>query len=72
MLSTQTTPEILRSAVCQAVSEGAWTSADVVASVATDYVTDRASIMAVLWDLVDEGYLRYDSSGQFACFRPRP
>jgi hypothetical protein len=70
MLTTQTTPETLRTAVCKAIGEGAWTSADVVASVASDYATDRAAIMAVLWDLVDEGYLRYDGSGQLACFRP--
>ena len=70
MMVTRTSPEALRTAVCTAVTEGAWSSADVVASVATDYITDRAGIVAVLWDLVDEGVLRYDGSGQFAGFRP--
>ncbi|HET7533298.1 MAG TPA: hypothetical protein VF012_06070 [Nocardioidaceae bacterium] len=71
MLTVRTTPETLRTAVCEAVGEGAWTPADVVASVATDYASDRASIVAVLWDLVEEGLLAYDGSGRFACFKPR-
>jgi hypothetical protein len=69
MMVMQTSPELLRSAVFDAVTEGAWTPADVVASVATDYVADRATIVAVLWDLVEEGLIRYDASLQFAGFR---
>ncbi len=71
MTSTQTSPEALRTAVCSAVEEGAWTAADVVASVATDSAADRGTILATLWDLVEEGVLRYDASLQFAGFRPR-
>lgn len=67
---TRTSPETLRTAVWDAVREGSWTTADVVASVATDYVADRATIVAVLWDLVEEGVIRYDASLQFAGFRP--
>lgn len=67
---TRTSPETLRTAVWEAVREGAWTTSDVVASVATDYVEDRATIVAVLWDLVEEGAIRYDASLQFAGFRP--
>lgn len=70
MMVMQTSPEVLRSAVFDAVREGAWIPADVVASVATDYVADRATIVAVLWDLVEEGVIRYDASLQFAGFRP--
>jgi hypothetical protein len=70
MIVMQTSPEALRSAVFDAVREGAWTPADVVAAVATDYVADRATIVAVLWDLVEEGAIRYDASLQFAGFRP--
>ncbi len=70
MLTLSTTPEVLRDAVCQAVREGAWTTADVVATVATDYGADRASIVAVLWDLVEEGFLHWDASGQITCFAP--
>jgi hypothetical protein len=70
MMVMLTNPEVLRTAVWDAVQEGAWTPADVVASVATDYVADRATIVAVLWDLVEEGVIRYDASLQFAGFRP--
>lgn len=70
MITTQTSPDALRTAVRTAVQEGAWTAADVVASVATDYAVDRGSIIATLWDLVDDGVLCYDSSLQFAGFRP--
>jgi aryl-alcohol dehydrogenase-like predicted oxidoreductase len=70
-MTTQTSPETLRTAVYEAVREGAWTAADVVASVATDYVTERAAIVATLWDLVDDGVLRYEGCCGFAGFRPR-
>lgn len=70
MLVTQAAPATLRTAVITAVEEGAWAPADVVASVATDCTTDRAAVMAMLWDLVDEGCLRYDGSMLFAGFRP--
>lgn len=70
MLATQAEPVTLRSAVLRAVEEGAWAPADVVASVATDCTTDRAAVMAVLWDLVDDGCLRYDGSLLVAGFRP--
>ena len=69
MLATQANPESLRAAVLTAVEDGAWTTADVVASVATDYTADRATIVATLWDLVDEGRVRYDNSLRFAGFR---
>jgi hypothetical protein len=71
MMTTLSNPEVLRTAVCAAVQEGAWTTSDVVASVATDYAADRGPIIATLWDLVDDGVLRYDASLQFAGFRPR-
>lgn len=70
MIVTRTDPETLRSAVCAAVREGAWTPCDVVATVATDFGADRARIIAVLWDLVDEGLLCYDASLQPCGFRP--
>lgn len=69
-MTTWTSPETLRSAVFAAVQDGAWATADVVAAVATDYNTDRAPIVATLWDLVEEGLLRYDGSPQSAGFRP--
>lgn len=70
MLVTQAEPVTLRAAVLRAVEEGAWAPADVVASVATDCTTDRAAVMAMLWDLVDDGCLRYDGSLLVAGFRP--
>ena len=70
MLATQAEPVTLRSAVLSAVEEGAWAPVDVVASVATDYTTGRAVVIAVLWDLVDEGCLRYDGTSAFSGFRP--
>ena len=69
MLATHADPEVLRAAVLAAVENGAWTTADVVASVATDYASDRATIVATLWDLVDDGLVRYDNSLSFAGFR---
>ncbi len=70
MMAVQTEPLTLRHAVRRAVEEGAWAPADVVASVATDYAADRAVVLATLWDLVEEGCLRYDGSLLFAGFRP--
>lgn len=70
MLSMQANPLTLRAAVQTAVEEGAWTTADVVASVATDYAADRGQIVAVLWDLVGDGVIFYDASRKFAGFRP--
>ncbi len=69
MLVTQSEPDTLRAAVLTAVEEGAWATADVVASVATDYAADRATIVATLWDLVDDGLVRYDNDLRFAGFR---
>lgn len=71
MLVAQSDPLILRAAVLNAVQEGAWAPADVVASVATDYTADRGVVVAMLWDLVADGYLRYDPSPQVTGFRPR-
>lgn len=70
MIATQTDPEALRTAVWDAVREGAWTPCDVVASVATDYGTDRGHIIAILWDLVEEGLLFYDAAVQPCGFKP--
>jgi hypothetical protein len=72
MIATQTSPSTLRTAVRAAVREGAWSPADVVASVATDYGADRGRILATLWDLVDEGLLAYDPALQLGLggFRP--
>lgn len=71
MLATQAEPVTLRAAVLSAVQEGAWAPADVVASVATDNVADRAAVIATLWDLVEEGCLRYDGALVSPGFRPR-
>lgn len=70
MLAVQSEPMTLRAAVLDAVLDGAWAPADVIASVATDYTADRAAVVALLWDLVEEGLIRYDGSLQFAGFRP--
>lgn len=71
MLAMQANPEVLRTAVHDAVKQGAWAPTDVVASVASDSIADRRQIIATLWDLVEEGVLVYDASMQFAGFRPR-
>lgn len=70
MLATQSDPVTLRTAVLGAVVDGAWTTADVVATVATDYTADRAAVVATLWDLVDDGLIRYDAGLRLAGFRP--
>ncbi len=70
MTVLQDNPNELRSVVFDVVADGAWTTADVVASVASDVVIDRADVVATLWDLVDEGVLRYDCTAQFPGFRP--
>ncbi|GAB2738156.1 hypothetical protein [Nocardioides pakistanensis] len=70
MLAVQSEPITLRAAVLNAVFDGAWAPADVIASVATDYSADRGAVVAMLWDLVEEGLIRYDASLQFAGFRP--
>ena len=70
MTVLQDNPEELRELVYDVVTDGAWTTADVVASVATDIVVDRADVVATLWDLVDDGALRYDCAAQFPGFRP--
>jgi hypothetical protein len=70
MRVTQVDPRALRAAVREAVADGAWAPTDVVASVASDFVADRAQIVATLWDLKEEGVLVYDASTQFPGFRP--
>lgn len=70
MRVTDVNPQALRSAVTDAVAGGAWAPMEVVAAVACDFVTDRAEILATLWDLRDDGVLVYDASGQFPEFRP--
>jgi hypothetical protein len=69
MTTLQDNPSELRALVYDVVADGAWTTADVVASVATDIVVDRAAVVATLWDLVDDGALRYDCCAQFPGFR---
>jgi hypothetical protein len=70
MLALRTEPVTLRMAVLDAVHEGAWTPADVVASVATDFAADRGTVLATLWDLVADGVVCYDGSLQYPGFRP--
>ena len=70
MTIVQNNPGELRSLVYDVVAEGAWTTADVVASVASDFAGDRTDVVATLWDLVDDGALRYDCAAQFPGFRP--
>jgi hypothetical protein len=53
-----------------AVASGAWAPMEVMAAVACDFTTDRAEILATLWDLRDDGLLCYDASGNFPGFRP--
>ncbi len=69
MLVINTDPQNLRKAVADAVTDGAWTPADVVASVASDSIADRAEILATAWDLVDDGVLLYDATPGFPGFR---
>jgi hypothetical protein len=70
MTQLQDRPDELRSTVYHVVTDGCWTTADVVATVATDSVADRADVVATLWDLVDDGALRYDGTAGFPGFRP--
>jgi len=70
VLVMHTDPDALKAAVHTAVIEGAWSSADVVASVASDSIADRTQIVATLWDLVDEGVLHYDTTTDFPGFHP--
>lgn len=70
MTQLQDRPDELRSLVYDVVADGSWTTADVVASVATDSVADRADVVATLWDLVDDGALRYDCNAGLPGFRP--
>lgn len=70
MRVTQVDPHLLRTAVAEAVANGAWSPTAVLASVASDSVADRARIMATLWDLKEDGVLVYDSTSQFPGFRP--
>jgi hypothetical protein len=70
MRASQVYPQQLRDAVTEAVTGGAWSPMAVIAAVACDFPADRASVLATLWDLRDEGVLVYDASGQFPGFRP--
>lgn len=70
MSVTRGDPRELRTAVAEAVADGAWAPTDVVASVASDSVADRARILATLWDLKEDGVLVYDATTLFPGFRP--
>jgi hypothetical protein len=70
MRVTDVNPQVLRTAVTDAVASAARAPMEVMAAVACDFTTDRAEILATLWDLRDDGLLRYDASGNFPGFRP--
>jgi hypothetical protein len=66
--TTMIAPATLTEAVIAAVGEGAWSPADVVATVA-DQHADRHDVMATLWDLVDAGVLTYHPDIASPAFR---
>jgi hypothetical protein len=67
-LATLVAPARLTEAVLTAVEEGAWSPADIVATVA-DQHADRSDVMATLWDLVDAGVLTYVPDVAYPAFR---
>jgi hypothetical protein len=56
-MTTRTIPAELTDRVRTAVAEGAWTPADVTATVTSECRADRSDVVATLWDLVDTGEL---------------
>ena len=68
-MTLHTTPADLEDLVLTAVLRGAWSSADVVATVTAEASTGRSDVIAMLWDLVDDGILRYDGRPAFPGFR---
>lgn len=54
-MSIQATPAELTERVLSAVADGAWTPADVTATVTSEFPAGRSDVVATLWDLVDAG-----------------
>jgi hypothetical protein len=50
-------PADLTFRVLAAVADGAWTSADVTATVTSELRAERCDVVATLWDLVESGDL---------------
>lgn len=67
-IATVTAPATLTDAVLTAVENGAWSPADIVATVA-DQHAERCDVMATLWDLVDAGVLVYVPDIAYPAFR---
>lgn len=69
-MTIQASPAELTELVLSAVTEGAWTPADVTATVTCECRADRSDVVATLWDLVESGDLVCcHHHGQFG-FRP--
>jgi hypothetical protein len=69
-MTIQATPAELSTRVLAAVLEGAWSPADVTATVTSELRADRSDVVATLWDLVASGELTAGTeNGQFG-FRP--
>lgn len=67
------TPADLTFRVLAAVADGAWTPADVTATVTSELRADRSDVVATLWDLVESGDLTCThDNGQFGFRVVRP
>ena len=56
-MTMQAAPAERSDRVLDAVAHGAWTPADVNATVTSELRADRSDVLATLWDLVDAGEL---------------
>ncbi len=56
-MTTQAPPAQLTERVLAAVADGAWTPADVTATVTSEFRAARSDVVATLWDLVETGDL---------------
>ena len=54
-MTIKASPAELTERVMRAVAEGAWTPADVTATVTSEFRADRSDVVATLWDLVESG-----------------
>jgi hypothetical protein len=68
-MTSPATPAELRTSVLAAVHDGAWSAVDVAATVIAEIRAERAVVLAMLWDLVEDGTLVYDGTPPRPGFR---
>jgi hypothetical protein len=68
-MTPQASPAELNASVVAAVTDGAWSTGDVTATVIAEVRAEPSRVLATLWDLVADGTLVYDGTPPRPGFR---